>query len=142
MAKVGRPSDYTNEIATEICKRIEEGETIREICALPHMPVWETIRGWKLKYPEFLAQYTQAREESAYALEDEAFKISKTAVDKDSAAAARVQIDTIKWAAGKRNKSFNDRISIDHSGEIKTTTINDQQLIDKLNAIIDAAPQN
>ena len=134
---MSRPTNYTPEIATEICRRIEEGESIRDICEEDGMPSWPTIRSWKLKHPEFLTQYAQAYRESAFSMEEEILRISRTAKDKDSASAARVQIDTIKWLMSKRDKGkYSDRLDLNHSGEITTRQLSDDQLIEKLNAII------
>lgn len=44
--KTGRPSKYTPEIATEICKRLSEGEPLRQICRDDHMPAWQTVYDW------------------------------------------------------------------------------------------------
>jgi len=44
--KIGRPSKYTPELATEICKRLSEGEPLRQICRDDHMPAWQTIYDW------------------------------------------------------------------------------------------------
>lgn len=38
----GRPSSFTPEIAEEICRRIEEGATLRDVCGSEGMPYWTT----------------------------------------------------------------------------------------------------
>lgn len=44
--KTGRPSKYTVELAKEICKRLANGEPLRQICRDDHMPHWVQIYEW------------------------------------------------------------------------------------------------
>lgn len=114
--RAGRPSSYTTETAEAICKRLEEGETIKAICASDGMPDWETVRRWLRNREDFRAQYARAREISAEALEMEIIEVSRKAFDKDSAAAARVQVDALKWIAAKRApKVYGDKLDVSHS---------------------------
>lgn len=46
MSGPGRPSLYTDEIATEILRRVADGESVREICKTEGMPAPSTVRGW------------------------------------------------------------------------------------------------
>jgi hypothetical protein len=64
------------------------------------MPSIETIRQWKLKNPEFLAQYAQSRQEQADYLSEECLEIADNATPEE-AAVARLRVDTRKWYAGK-----------------------------------------
>lgn len=128
---------FDQDIADKICERLQDGDTIREICSTEGMPCWNVIRKWKLSTPQFATQYARAYLESAEACEEECIAISKTAKDKDSAAAARVQIDVLKWCASKRNKAkYGDHMQVDHSGELSIRTLTDEQLLTEINAII------
>ena len=49
----GRPTDYTLELATLICERMVEGETLRKICADDDMPHRSTVFRWLMRHPEF-----------------------------------------------------------------------------------------
>ena len=49
----GRPTDYTPELATLICERMVEGETLRKICADDEMPNRSTVFRWLVKHQEF-----------------------------------------------------------------------------------------
>lgn len=110
----GRPSSYSQETADAICEAIEGGRTIREIIEREGMPAWETIRRWLRTTPSFQAQYAHAREMSAGALEERLLAEVATARDGDSASAARVRIDAIKWIMSKRApKVYGDRQQID-----------------------------
>ena len=46
VAPRGRPSQYTEDLAQEICDRIAGGETLIAICSEPGMPKEVTVRGW------------------------------------------------------------------------------------------------
>ncbi len=110
---MGRPSSFTPEVAVAICEMIEGGSTIREITAQKGMPAWETIRRWLREHEAFQARYAHAREVSAAALEERLFAEAATAVDSDSASAARVRIDAIKWVMSKRApKVYGDKVQL------------------------------
>ena len=48
-----------------------------------------------------------------------ALRKSTEATDKDTAAAVRVQVDAMKWAAAKRNpRIYGERIDVNHEGKI------------------------
>ena len=61
----GRPSKYAPEMAAEICERIAEGESLREICAGQDTPGKTTVLSWLKKHEEFRVQYARAREDQA-----------------------------------------------------------------------------
>ena len=62
---LGRPSSYTPEKAAIICQRISDGGNIRAICQDPDLPSIPTLFKWLNDVPEFLEQYTRAREVQA-----------------------------------------------------------------------------
>lgn len=67
----GRPSVYTEELATTICTRIACGESLRSICrddAIPHIA---TVMRWVFLHPEFREHYRLAREMQAEGMADE-----------------------------------------------------------------------
>lgn len=120
----GRPSSFTPELAAQICELIEDGKTIREIEQMDGMPAWPTIRHWIRTKEDFHTQYARAYELSALSLENQMLEIAKSAHDKDSAAAARVQVDALKWMAGKRNpKAYGDRINMEVTGKLSLEAI-------------------
>jgi hypothetical protein len=61
----GRPSDYNEDIATTICDRLADGESLRAICASAGMPNKATVLRWIGRHEEFREQYAWAREEQA-----------------------------------------------------------------------------
>lgn len=72
----GRPSIYTEELATKICSRIASGESLRAICREAEMPDITTVMDWRLRDREgFAQQYAQAREIQAEVFGDEILSI-------------------------------------------------------------------
>ena len=61
----GRPTLYTKELADVICQRLSEGLSMRTVCKDEDMPCAATLFTWMRIHPEFLVQYTRAKEESA-----------------------------------------------------------------------------
>lgn len=114
-AKLGRPPFvWTEEIISAILIRVAEGESIKKICQENGMPSWQTLREKRIEDEDFAARYARAREQSADAFDEQIDEEAKLAVDKDSAAAARVRIDALKWRAGKRNpRQYGDRVQVD-----------------------------
>jgi hypothetical protein len=61
----GRPSSYNADIATAICDRLADGESLRSICASEGMPNKATVFRWLGRQNEFRDQYAWAREAQA-----------------------------------------------------------------------------
>ena len=72
---VGRPSDYSDEIADKICHRIGEHETLREVCIDRTMPERATILDWLAHRKEFRDKYRHALEWAAEDRADEVYEI-------------------------------------------------------------------
>lgn len=113
----GRPSDYSEELAAEICELIIEGNSLRTIASLPDMPAVSTLWRWVSDNKQFQDHYARAKELQAEGLVDEMVQIADSAVDSDSAACARVRVDTRKWAASKlRPKKYGELVKHEHGG--------------------------
>ncbi len=77
LAKLGRPTKYNDELAAEICARIEAGETLSRICdgqdsTGQDMPHRGTINDWAANLPHFASDLARARSRSGSALADNA----------------------------------------------------------------------
>lgn len=130
---MGRPSDFTQEIADAICERIADGESLRSICQGDGMPNRITVFRW-LNDPgreSFRNQYARAREEQAefYAesivdISDEVeveatYQGEEVKLDLSSAAIARnrLRVDARKWYASKlAPKKFGDFKAVELTG--------------------------
>lgn len=106
---MGRPSDFTPEIANDICERLAEGESLRTICSEEDYPDRTTVRRWIKANDEFRLQYAHARECQA---ETYAEKIVDDAMTATDAAIGRLRMDALKWAASKlAPKKYGDKIA-------------------------------
>jgi hypothetical protein len=115
----GRPSTYTSELAGEICLRLAEGESLREICRDDGMPAESTVRGWALDNVDgFFAPYSRARRLQAETWADEIVEIAEdgrndwttrrnkdgsTAVvlDREHVQRSALRVDARKWLLAK-----------------------------------------
>jgi hypothetical protein len=59
--KLGRPSTYTDALATEICGYIATTGSLRAFCRLPEAPAMATVMRWLQQHEEFWHQYARAR---------------------------------------------------------------------------------
>lgn len=113
---MGRPSDFSPEIANAICERLIEGESLRRICRDDEMPSASTVCRWLGQFDEFREQYAHARDAQADTLADEILDI----VDDNTAdpQRARLQMDARKWLSGKMApKRYGDAVQMKHTGE-------------------------
>lgn len=117
---MARPSDYTPELASIICLRLADGDSMRLICAGDDMPAQSTVYFWIAKHPEFSEQYARAREIQGHVLADKAVDEAMMATCKETAQAANVRFQALKWKAGKlAPKVYGDKQQIEHSGAIR-----------------------
>jgi hypothetical protein len=68
IAKSGRPSSFSLDIAAEILVRLESGEPLQSICRDDHLPGVSTVYDWKAHIPAFAEAYARARRNSATSL--------------------------------------------------------------------------
>lgn len=109
--KGGRPTTYTTEIATEFCRLLALGNTLRSLCATDQFPVPQTIYDWIEKYPEFAEQYARARSQQA---DHYAEMIIDEAFNSHDASIGRLRMDALKWAASKiAPKKYGDKIEVE-----------------------------
>lgn len=74
--KPGRPTIYSDAVASAICQRIMAGESLKKICEDPNMPAQSTVFDWLLRKPDFAESYAQAREAQADHFVDEMQEIA------------------------------------------------------------------
>jgi hypothetical protein len=125
MAKTGRPSTYTPEIAAIICDRISRGESLKAICNSPGIPDQVVVYGWLGRQPEFAQMYARAREDQADTLADEiaALADEEPRMVVDDKGVARIdsawvqwqknRVEARKWVAAKlKPKKWGERIQV------------------------------
>ena len=75
----GRPSKFTEEIASEIVSRIATGEPLRQIARDDHMPHWTEIYDWMERDKQFSLRIAHARERGEEAIAQECMEIADNA---------------------------------------------------------------
>lgn len=125
--KVGRPSDYCEEVIEEICLRLSFGEGLVKICKDDHLPARQTVISWLFKHKEFADRYAQAREAQADYLLEELLDIADNTegdtytdakgnirVDHENINRSRLRVDTRKWIIAKlAPKKYGDKAELD-----------------------------
>ncbi len=118
--KMGRPTDYTVELADEICFTVAtSSKALRTLCQEnSHWPNANTICEWRIKHKDFGEAYARGKQHQIEVLVDELIGIADdtsndTIVKIDSDGnekkvcnsewinRSRLRIDTRKWLAAK-----------------------------------------
>lgn len=138
---VGRPTDYTQELADKICAQLAQGDSMRTVCVADDMPAMTTMFRWLREKPEFKQQYEKAKEEAADALAEDMLDIADDASNdwmvvhrKDDSEGwqlngehvqrSRLRIDTRKWIAAKlKPKKYGDKLDMTTNGKDLPTPI-------------------
>lgn len=124
----GRPSEYTPEIAADICERLADGDSLRQICRDLGIGV-PTVFRWLEASEEFRNQYARARDVQADVFADEISRIAddgsndwmeRNAKDNPGWVAngehlqrSRLRVDTRKWIASKlKPKRYGERLEL------------------------------
>jgi hypothetical protein len=131
---MGRPTDYTPELAAKICERLADGWSLRQICGEDDMPDKATVLRWIPKFPEFRDQYARAREAQAEFWLDEILEIADDgsndwverqrkdgstyeAIDQEHINRSRLRVDSRKWIMSKLlPKKYGDKVDLQHTG--------------------------
>ena len=127
----GRPSDYSEEIADEICERLSDGESLRKICLSDNMPSKTSVFRWLHSNSVFRDQYARAREAQADSMADDIIDIADdsmfdTYIDEnglektnhDVIARSRLRVDARKWIASKlKPKVYGEKIHQELTGK-------------------------
>ena len=127
----GRPVEYKESIADEVCLRLTEGEPLVRICKSEHLPDVSTIYRWLIRFPLFCEMYTRAREEQADTNADEIIAIADEdpkfteyrdkdgnvvdiKIDSAYVAYQKQRIESRKWTAAKlKPRKYGERIAME-----------------------------
>lgn len=127
---MGRPSKYSDKLATEICERIAtQARGIDRICDEDaDMPTARTVHRWLVEHEIFCQSYLRAKERQADLLFDQALHIADTPVEgeivtddgekvtikrEDMLGHRKLQVETRLRMAGKLHpKKYGDRTLI------------------------------
>jgi hypothetical protein len=134
----GRPSDYSVEMATQICSRMAEGKSLRSICEADDMPDKSTVFRWLHAHEEFQDQYARAMAARTDAMAEELLEIAddgkndtyteddghKT-VNHDHIQRSRLRVDTRKWLMARMApKKYGDRVTNEMIGDKDNPLVN------------------
>lgn len=126
-----RQSDFTDDVAGEICDRIANGQSLREICREDGMPDKSTVLRWlgDSRYAAFRDQYARAREAQADHFAEEILEISDDArndwmmrqigeevaavPDHEHISRSKLRVDSRKWLMSKlAPKKYGDKLEL------------------------------
>lgn len=155
---LGRPTEYTPEIAQDICDRLAIGESLSSICKTENYPSKSTVCRWVLEdRGGFSEQYETARRLQAQLLADELIDIadestndymlrqSKSgeeyeAVNPEAIQRSRLRVDTRKWYLSKvLPKVYGDKVQTEISGELSLSGLSDEQLNARIQSFLSKA---
>lgn len=127
--KTGRPTDYTLELAKEICDAVASSNVgIKKLCKeRKHWPSHDTIYRWISCHKEFSDLYARAKRLQIEVIVDEILDIAddtsndnfinedcKLIINHEHIHRSRLRIDTRKWLASKLvPKVYGDKIQSD-----------------------------
>lgn len=123
---MGRPSDYTPELAAAICEEIASGRSLRSICDDAGMPAPKTVYAWIAKYEDFSNQYAKAQSDRTNWWAEQIVEISddssgdfielsegKIAPNSVSVARDKLKVDTRKWLMSKMApKKYGEKVAL------------------------------
>ena len=105
-----RPTQFSEPLAAEICRRLADGELLGDICRPASMPSRDTVSRWQNENGPFRDRYALARDQQADALAEEAIHLARNA-SADTVTVCRLQIDTIKWLTSKiAPRSYGEKV--------------------------------
>lgn len=124
-------SIYTEEIAEEICRRISEGEPLRQICRDEHMPAWQTVYDWIRDKEDLSKRIARARELGHDAIAEETVEILDTPPERCMTEFGdKVDPGYVQWQKNRAEqrlkllakwspKKYGDKIGVEHSGTVQ-----------------------
>jgi hypothetical protein len=130
---------YTDELASLICERLENGDSLNNICQDENMPSEACVRRWAMEdYQGFSAKYARARELGYLKIADEMLEIADDArndwmdkqvrgdtirvVDEECVKRSQLRVETRKWLLSKMlPKVYGDKLQTEHSGSVAVT---------------------
>ena len=119
---------YNPMMAVEMCERIADGFTLRELCAPGNgFVTYYTFRRWCLLHPELTLAYREARTLSAINFEEESIDMAREIRNNPGSAqrvrAFDVAMNHLRWVAARRNPQlFSEKAAIKLTVPIQINT--------------------
>lgn len=112
-----RPTIYTDELAEKICDLLAEGKSMVKACEALGV-CRRTVANWLKDKPEFAEMTIHARGEWTDDIVDQLIDIARD--EKKDYNTRRLEIDVIKWVAGKqRPKKYSEKFMVEHNGAVE-----------------------
>jgi hypothetical protein len=145
---MGRPSIYSDELANDICVRLGLGQSLRKICLDEDMPSLRSVMYWLTTKPDFLQQYTRAREIQAETQFDELIDIVdqppelshitnnkgelvEVKFDSSYVAWMKLRVDTRKWTAARMApKKYGEQKQAEVTQDLTFIDVNVRDMMD------------
>jgi hypothetical protein len=139
---LGRPTLYTEELATFICAEIASGEKVSDICKAESMPSQRSVYTWLARYPEFSQQYAKAQADRTHAMAEEIMDIADDGrndwmernhgdnvgwvANGEALQRSRLRVDTRKWLMSKMQpKKYGDSLNLGNAGDEPFKVVNE-----------------
>ena len=132
----GRPPEFTQEIADNICEWLADGKSLKSFCRQDGSPRASTVFRWLAdpRYVSFRDQYAKARDCLADTYFEDAVEIADDGsndwilnndpenpgyrLNGEHVQRSRLRVDTRKWAAGRlAPKKYGDKITTELTGK-------------------------
>lgn len=156
------PATAPEDPKAELCRRLIEGESLRTICADPHMPSKPTVCRWLAADEVFQAEYRHAREMQGEALAEEILAIADDGsndwmkrnredgstdeiLNHEHVQRSKLRVDARKWVASKLYpKKYGDSTMLKHADAEGSTLkgMNSDEIAVRLASICAAIQQN
>lgn len=131
---MGRPSDYSPQVAEAIIEWIAAGKPLREFCRQEDTPAWRTVYDWLERNPDFSARFARARDMGADAIAEQALEIADTPLEgvrtevggkdgpkeirEDMLGHRRLQVETrLKLLAKWNPKKYGEKLAVGGDAE-------------------------
>lgn len=106
---MAKPLPYDAAIGAIICDRLANGESLKAICEGDStIPCEATVYRWLRADEQFSEEYARSRKHWADAQIERIQEIARC--DERTADHKRLEIDTLKWAMGKLNGKYSDKL--------------------------------
>ena len=128
----GRPTDYTEALAEEICLRVSEGESMAAICREEAMPSKKTVLRWLEKHEGYRNQYERVKEMMVEFFAEEIIAIADdssqdtitlpkggTRPNREWIARARLRVNARQWLMARlMPKKYGEGAAVEDSGSV------------------------
>lgn len=126
---MSRQTLYTEELADSIVERLEDGDSLIEICLAESMPHRRTVLRWMAANDAFATRCARAREAGAE-VDEHKVKTTADGCTEANVQSAKVKISTYQWIAAKKApKKYGDHNRVELTGKdggpIETKNAND-----------------